>query len=215
MTPSSQRVLLAAGLAALALHLLLWTAPMPRARAGPAQPTAAPARLLLRLDIVPPQPPAATAPIAPDAVPAKGAAPRFAARQIAAPKSQGGWPAPTSPQPASEEASPAGAASDLLAPAPPTPLDLRLPATRLGSAPAPSSRNQALNDPRSNDRLGADERFGLAFAGVAVRSEERLADGTLRIRSGTSCVLAHPARSAGLDPYNNAVHTIPRPVEPC
>ncbi len=45
--------------------------------------------------------------------------------------------------------------------------------------------------------------------------EERLADGTLKLRRGTSCVLVHPSRAATLDPFNEAFSKKARGVESC
>ena len=173
----------------LALGLLRWqggAAP----REGPAvtqQP------LSVRLLWPAPPPRAAAAPAAP-AHPA--ARPRATSRSVHEPSiGPGAITAPaergTSPEPA--------AISAAAAPAPPTsaPLLLSLPA-RPASAPRPT-REQALNDPRANTRMGYSERFA-ATLGTNLSERVTTLNGGRRIRQGSSCHEVMDSRASQLDP---------------
>ena len=93
------------------------------------------------------------------------------------------------------------------------PLDLTVRSSAHDAVPAAAA---ALADPRSNDRrasmgdviarrIGADDR----------RREEVRADGSVRIRQGTSCLDARASRAAELDPFRGAERPAPRQISQC
>lgn len=108
---------------------------------------------------------------------------------------------------------PPPAAAERPASAPP-PLDLRLPRRPPGTATA---RNPALDDPRAHGARPAtvESRIATLLGGVDGIVEERLDDGRMRFRRGTSCVLVHPNRAERIDPFNASVLPKMKGVEGC
>jgi hypothetical protein len=93
----------------------------------------------------------------------------------------------------------------------PRPLDLTV---RRGSVVAPDSRNQALQDPRSNTpRTTPEQRMSAAFDTRVI--EESLGDGRRRIRQGSSCVIVTPSRAAQINPFDDRSARTPSLVSPC
>ncbi len=94
----------------------------------------------------------------------------------------------------------------------------RTPALRL-SLPrgAAGPRNPALDDPRANTRShGLEARLAATLGGAdGPITEERLSDGTLRLRRGSRCVLVRPSRQAQIDPFNESISPKARGVESC
>ncbi len=191
---------------------LRWVAPADQRQ--PAEPTrqtaqAPPAggQAAGRADPVRAARPAGAAPAqtgtAPEPAPARAAA---ADRQAAIT-----W-APDAPSAAASAADPAVTASTGASPASVPRLVLDLP--RGTSAPR---RNPALDDPRSNTaRANFESRLAAALGnGAGAITEERLADGTVRLRRGHQCVLVRPSRQAAIDPFNEAVSPKMRGVESC
>lgn len=97
-------------------------------------------------------------------------------------------------------------------------LDLKLPS---GSKAASGRRNPALDDERANSHArrpqvnghpaGLDER-GTNITGL---SQTAMADGSITLRLGRSCVVARPSRAAGLDSFGESSSPKPRPIEGC
>jgi hypothetical protein len=109
------------------------------------------------------------------------------------------------PAPADTAALPAPAAS--------RPLNLELPRD---AQAAWRRRNPALDDPRSNSaKLSFEQRIVAALGGDDRIVEEQLADGSVRFRRGTGCIIARPNRAQVLDPFNQSFSPKPRPVEAC
>lgn len=92
-------------------------------------------------------------------------------------------------------------------------LDLRLPQ----SAPGVAARNPALDDPRANSARPptVESRIAAALGGVDGIVEERLDDGRMRFRRGTSCVVVHPNRAERIDPFNASAYPKMKGVEGC
>ncbi|MBA4177181.1 MAG: hypothetical protein C0505_11570 [Leptothrix sp. (in: Bacteria)] len=195
------------GLAA-ALRLGAWQdrSPPPRAQApllvwlqAPPALAAAPGR----------PPPAHQATARPQATPA-------AARQRPAPQ------AITLPSPSAandvQAAAGAASAAEPVAPASAraagqAPLNLTLP--RGASAPW-RQRHPGLDDTRANTaRATLDSRIAAALGGSDRITEERLSDGRMRFRRGNDCVVVHPSRAQGLEPWNGSVMPKMRGVEKC
>ena len=100
------------------------------------------------------------------------------------------------------------------APAASAPLNLALPVSP--SAPW-RQRHPARDDPRSNSvPRTLESRLAAAMAGSEGRTtQEVLADGSLRLRRGADCVVAHPNRAESLEPFNASVLPKPRMVQRC
>ena len=99
--------------------------------------------------------------------------------------------------------------------APPALLNLALP--RSASAPW-RQRPAALDDPRANTvaSKSLEARLSAAIGGVGDQVvQERLADGTLRLRRGTDCVLVHPSLAGRIDPFSETFSPKARGVERC
>jgi hypothetical protein len=211
------RALAAVGLAHLALLMALGTARVWPDRDRATQPVP------LWLRWVEPEPGPGAAP-APDrkrertaATPARPAPPRPVrgperARAAAEPAAITALPA-APPGSAAAAGAPVSAPGDA-SPAPRATAPLQLDLPRAASAPR---RNPALDDPRANTpKASFESRLNDAMGGVGERVvEERLSDGTLRLKRGTQCVLVHPSRAAGIDPFNEAYSPKARGVEKC
>ncbi len=184
-----------------ALRLTVW-----RDRQAPRREPPALQVLLLR-----PPPVTATAAPAPAAAPRRPATqPEPQAITAVPPEGAPGAAAPA-PAPTSQ---PAAAAADSPASAPPAPLDLRLPRRPPG---ATATRNPALDDPRGNSARPAtvESRIAALLGGVDGIVEERLDDGRMRLRRGSSCVVVHPSRAERIDPFNASPFPKMRGVEGC
>lgn len=92
-------------------------------------------------------------------------------------------------------------------------LDLRLPPR----APGVAGRNPALDDPRANSARPwtVESRIAAALGGVDGIVEERLDDGRMRFRRGSSCVVVHPNRAERIDPFNASAYPKMKGVEGC
>ncbi len=97
------------------------------------------------------------------------------------------------------------------------PLNLSLPRARSGQRVAPPSLiGEALNDPRTNTpRATFGERMARMIGTDQTVVEEKLNGGALRIRNGSRCVIARPARGAQIDPFTPGAEQSPRLVESC
>jgi hypothetical protein len=178
---------------ALALALLLhgtgwWLLRAPPGQAPRERPAPQQRPLMLRL-LWPPPAPARPAPLPPVRRTTERASPRPAPQAITSPAET---ETPTSPSPIAQDTGPA--------PQPePRPLVLTLP-PEAASAPR-STRESALNDPRSNTgRLSYSERFA---ATLGTDRTERVTplNGGRRIRRGTSCIEVMDSRASQIDPY--------------
>jgi hypothetical protein len=97
----------------------------------------------------------------------------------------------------------------------PPPLNLNLPRSRPGTAAAPP--NPALQ-PGPGRASSIEARLQRLLGGQGAGgplTEERLADGSLRLRRGADCVVVRPNRGAVLDPFNQSVSPSPRTVDDC
>lgn len=212
-------------LAMVALHGLLlaawWWRPAPLRDPFPASAPPSPAveqapvLWLLRpgqppLLPAPPPAPAATGAAAPRKPPAAQAA----ARPRAEPQAIT-LPAPAADLPAAPLAqAEAPASSPLAEPADrPAPLNLDLP--RQAPGVRAGQRNPALQQD-SGLASSVEARIERLLGGHdGPLTEERMADGSTRFRRGKGCVIVRPSRSAGLDPFNQAVSPTPRAVDSC
>jgi hypothetical protein len=143
------------------------------------------------------------------------APPRREPEAIAAPALPPAEPGATVPLPNTpfERTEPTLSAPAPAASAPPLKLDL--PRDRQA---AWRQRNPALDDPRANSgRRTLESSIAAALGGDIGLPilEERLADGSVRFRRGSACVIARPNRAQTLDPFNAGFSPKPRPVEPC
>jgi hypothetical protein len=82
------------------------------------------------------------------------------------------------------------------------PLNLRLPDTA-ASAP-PTMGSQAINDPRVVTRRSFSERFAATLGTDLTIHEDRLNDGSMRVRQGTSCAIVKESAAARLDPFTQS-----------
>ena len=95
------------------------------------------------------------------------------------------------------------------------PLNLALP--RAASAPW-RQRNPALDDARANTpRRTMETLIAQALGGdpYGAISEEHLADGSVRFRRGSQCVISRPNQAQNIDPYNGSVMPKPRLLDKC
>jgi hypothetical protein len=179
---------------------LLPTAPEPSAApAKNAATAAAPPQPLPRRAAAAAQPAAVRQPPRAQEQPALQWLPAPAAQATA---SSAAVPATASPPLAATSAASAAAAA----------LRLELPRAALGQR-----ANPALADERHRaERTTLETRIRDATNGVGdTIVEDRLADGTLKLRRGTACVLVHPSRVASIDPFNEAFSKKARGVEAC
>lgn len=94
---------------------------------------------------------------------------------------------------------------------PPRPLDLTLPR---GISQRPDARNPAVDDPLANTaRLTPEERMARAFD--QRETEERLGDGSVRLRRGADCVIVTPARTSQLFPTDPSAARVPGTAHGC
>lgn len=76
--------------------------------------------------------------------------------------------------------------------------------------------HDALHGPwGSKQTPNLEGRIAAALGGTDQISETRLADGSLRLKRGSACVLVRPNRAGALDPYNASAQPRPRLVESC
>jgi len=162
-------------------------APTPSARQAPA-PTAPPAPRREPLTGPVRDPLAITLPAAASVAPAAADAPAVASPAQAA---------------ASTPATPDGS----------TPLNLNLPRRSPGSTAAPPNPALQADHGRDNSIEARLERLLGQHGGPLI--QERLADGSLRLRRGADCVIVRPNRNATLDPFNQAVSPSPRQADSC
>lgn len=95
----------------------------------------------------------------------------------------------------------------------PPPLNLRLP-DAAASAP-PTLRSQVLNDPRVVSRPSYGQRFADTLGTDTAVREDRLNDGSVRIRQGTSCVILKESPASRLDPFSQTYMPAPRMAGKC
>jgi hypothetical protein len=188
----------------LALHLVWWWA----LRSPPVRltPPAAASRVTLRL--VPPQVVVQAArPEVP--APARADKPRLSRTPLPTVP-----PKPTLRVPGAE---PSVAAHEPAAssPAPQRPLELAVP-QRPASSPQPSTRDQAMLDPRANSpRPTPSERFAQTLGSDETLIEESRGEGRIRVKRGRTCLDVRVARNAELDPYSMSYRPTPKVVEDC
>jgi hypothetical protein len=141
------------------------------------------------------------------------------ARAVTPPRPAPGEPqAITLPAPAAEAPREAQRTTETASPpaAPPTALNFALP--RAASA-AWRQRSPALDDARANTRVAVnlatlvDQALGGDPNGPI--REEPLADGSVRFRRGSQCVVARPNKAQNIDPFNGSVLPKPRLLDPC
>ena len=205
--------------AVLALHLLLFSLasrPGVWRERGPVLPAVPP----LMFWLLNRTPPPATAPAAADVraappprSPKSPSAPQPAPAPATGPAEPQAITAPAAAGPSPPAAPPARAESE---PAAPAALNLTLPR---GASAAWRQRNPALDDARANTRLPrnlatlVDQALGGNPNGPI--SEEHLADGSIRLRRGSQCVIARPNQAQNLDPFNGSVLPKPRLIDHC
>jgi hypothetical protein len=116
-------------------------------------------------------------------------------------------PTPT-PSRAAEAASPPGSA--------PAALNLTLPR---GATAAWRQRGPALDDARANTRAPGNMATLIAQAlggdPHGAISEEHLADGSVRFKRASQCVIARPNQAQNIDPFNGSVLPKPRLLDRC
>ena len=95
----------------------------------------------------------------------------------------------------------------------PTPLNLTLPRRSPGSATAPPNPALQAGSGQGNSIEARLQRLLGNHDGPLI--QERLADGSLRLRRGADCVIVRPNRNATLDPFNQAVSPSPRQADSC
>jgi hypothetical protein len=95
----------------------------------------------------------------------------------------------------------------------PAPLNLRLP-DAAASAP-PTLRSQVLNDTRVVSRRSYGQRFADTLGTDTTVHEERLNDGSIRLRQGSSCVILKESAAARLDPFSQTYMPAPRMASKC
>jgi hypothetical protein len=144
------------------------------------------------------------------------------ARAVALPPAAPGEPqAITLPAPAADatrEAQRAPEAASPPAPATTAPTALNLVLPRAASA-AWRQRSPALDDARANTRAPVnmatliDKALGGDPYGAV--SEEHLADGSVRFRRGSRCVISRPNQAQNIDPFNGSVLPKPRLLDTC
>ena len=206
------------------LHLLLWVVltqrPLQTMRPQVLQ------RVTLRLlpelaraESPRPAPPAVPVPLMPrlPPLPRVSPLPRVTAdipaaqpRPVAPPRTADPEPATQAPgpQPITVPVEPPQAAASQ------SPLDLlwRRPAHRATE----SARNAALADPRANTaRATPAERTARTLGSDTRLTEEARADGTVRVRQGSTCVDLKTARASQLFPFEAGAQRAPRFVESC
>jgi hypothetical protein len=207
---------LPAWLAVLALHGLLFSLiarPGAWRERGPVPPSPPPLMFWL-LDRTPP--PAATAE-AQAVPPPRARRPPSAPQRVQAPSTQPAEPQAIT-QPAVEAPNATAAPSPQTEPssASPAPLNLSLPR---GASAAWRQRNPALDDARANSRAPrtlatlVEQALGGDPSGPI--TEEALADGSVRFRRGSQCVIARPNQAQNLDPFNGSVLPKPRLIDRC
>jgi hypothetical protein len=202
-------------LAVLALHLLLWLGlrqPSPWTPWTPWTDRAPrPARPVSPLLWLLP-PPATPQPAAEPARPRASTPPQ---RSLQPPPEPPALTLLPPPAPASAEAVPTPPPAAGVASSTPPPLDLRLPTGPNASWRRP--RHPALDDPRvvRPRANGIEDRVAAALGGGDEIIEEHLADGLMRFRRGSRCVLVWPNRAERVDPFNSSFSPKPRLVEAC
>ncbi len=207
-----------AGLLLVATRLGVWP---DRVSARGPLPVAASPLMLWLLDRTAPQPaadpaaqPAAARRNRRDAVnPSPASLPPAATRDpqaitLPAPSSEN---PPQTPSEAPQRAEPSPPQS-----AAPAALNLSLP--RAASAPW-RTPNPVLDDARANTRAPVNMTTLIARAlggdPYGPISEEHLADGSVRLRRGSQCVVARPNQAQNIDPYNGSVLPKPRLLDKC
>ncbi len=94
---------------------------------------------------------------------------------------------------------------------PPRPLDLNLPR---GYSLKPDARNPAIDDPRATTaRLTPEQRMAGALDTREI--QDRLSDGSLRIRRGAECLIVKPARTGQLFAMDPSAARAPGTVSQC
>lgn len=175
-----------------------------------------PPLLWLSLPTGPTRPPPPEEPQPPSTRPAATVAPRPFPRTPAEPQAITATPVPASEPTAALPSSPntpTARTEPVATAASAPPLKLDLPRDRQA---AWRQRHPGLDDPRANStRRSLEASIAAVLGGVEGLVEERLADGSVRFRRGTACVIARPSRAQALDPFNASVSPKPRPVEPC
>lgn len=130
------------------------------------------------------------------------------------------WPnnpqAITGPAPAAETP-PTPRPFEAASPPPAAPAALNLILPRAASA-AWRQRNPELDDARATRApRGLEARIAQALGGDpnGAISEEQLADGSVRFRRSSQCVVARPNQAQNLDPYNSSLLPKPRLLDKC
>jgi hypothetical protein len=210
--PHPRRAALPWLLLAAALHLLLMMA-LWRLREPVALPDAAVPAVITYLRLLWPPP---VHPARPQRPPTPPPAVRVASPQIVAPPTSTGVDAreadPITPPSAAADHR-AAADAGTAARAADAPLNLRLP-DRAASAP-PTIGSQVLDDPRVAHHRSFGERFAQTLGSDTTLHEEQLANNTLRLRRGTTCVVLSEAATTRLDPFSQTYAPTPRPVGRC
>jgi len=192
---------------------------------SPAQRRAAPAamgRLLVRI-VPPPEPAPPRSELLPRPFPPQRDPARARTATTLAPATPG-QPAPpamarsTEPQAITPPRVDAGTAEPDTPRAPP--LDLKLPRSPAAFASAPARRespgSMAARDPRSNTaRAGLGDTLARQLGTDDRITDEDRGDGRRRIRQGANCVDVRDARSAAIDPFNQATRPPPKVAEAC
>lgn len=100
-------------------------------------------------------------------------------------------------------------------PADPPPLRLDLPAGARHS-PGAAERHPALDDARATSPRGSvSDRFARSLGSDTTVREERLGDGSLKIRRGNECVRLTPSRNADVDPMDDRSERMPATASGC
>ena len=209
------------------LHLLLWVVltQRPLQTMRPQVPQRVTLRLLPELARAvpprpaPPAPPAAPVPLVPrlPPLPRVSPLPRVTADIPAAQPRAVAPPGTADPEPATQAPGPQPITVPVEPPqaaASQSPLDLlwRRPAHRATD----SARNAALADPRANTaRATPAERMARTLGSDTRLTEEARADGTVRVRQGSTCVDLKTARASQLFPFEPGAQRTPRLVESC
>jgi hypothetical protein len=189
-----------------AAPLMLWL--LDSARPAPATPATAADAAQARRRRGPAEPMAPEQPIQPGA--SLPSAARGEPQAITLPWSPSEAPseAPPAPPRSAKAASTSGSASAAL--------NLALP--RAASA-AWRQRSPALDDARANTRAPVNlaTLIDKALGGdpYGPTSEEHLADGSVRFRRGSQCVIARPNKAQNIDPFNGSVLPKPRLLDAC
>jgi hypothetical protein len=124
----------------------------------------------------------------------------------------------TLPAPAAEAPREAQRTPETAGPTAATPAALNLALPRAASA-AWRQRSPVLDDARANTRAPVnmatliDKALGGDPSGPI--REEALADGSVRFRRGTQCVIARPNQAQNIDPFNGSVLPKPRLLDRC